>query len=274
LSQLHTAVCTLPAALNQLDAPFTGLHTAVAQLAATAQPTEGHAASNGDSPSLTPATIAAFQQQVADLAADGQAFQQERADLLQELTDCTADIPVRSPAGKMPTAQEQHAARAQLDPFIPRLKAMQKTITVLVREAGRARDTAEKELNGRQATTWDGKTARTALADLEAARDTAAAALKEIINWHSQANWLQSRFPDGVYGDVLGLCKVVSRADIAAHDDSLTPGRYVGVAPLELEDDEDFEERMAEIHIELEDLNQEAFELASTIKTNFEDLGI
>jgi hypothetical protein len=31
---------------------------------------------------------------------------------------------------------------------------------------------------------------------------------------------------------------------------------------------------MAEIHIELEDLNQEAFELASTIKTNFEDLGI
>jgi type I restriction enzyme M protein len=274
LSQLHTAVCTLPAALNQLDSSFTSLHTAAAQLAATAQPTEGQAASNGDSPSLTPATIAAFQQQVADLAADGQAFQQERADLLQELTDCTADIPVRSPAGKMPTAQEQHAARAQLDPFIPRLKAMQKTITVLVREAGRARDTAEKELNGRQATTWDGKTARTALADLEAARDTAAAALKEIINWHSQANWLQSRFPDGVYGDVLGLCKVVSRADIAAHDDSLTPGRYVGVAPLELEDDEDFEERMAEIHIELEDLNQEAFELASTIKTNFEDLGI
>ena len=141
-----------------------------------------------------------------------------------------------------------------------------------MREAGRARDAAEKELNGRTATAYDHKTARTALADLEAARDAATAALKALIYWHTQANWLQSRFPDGVYADVPGLCKVVSRADIAKHDDSLTPGRYVGVAPLELEDDEDFEERMSEIHLELEILNDEAAELASNIQANLADL--
>ncbi|MCA9999415.1 MAG: SAM-dependent DNA methyltransferase, partial [Anaerolineales bacterium] len=103
-------------------------------------------------------------------------------------------------------------------------------------------------------------------------RDDATAALKELIYWHTQANWLQSRFPDGVYTDVLGLCKVVSRADIAQHDDSLTPGRYVGVAPLELEDDEDFDQRIEEIHIELDVLNEEAAELATLIQTNLAEL--
>lgn len=251
LSHAHTAVSHLPASLNQLDQPLEALQTAVSHLAATAQP-------NDD---LTPAAIADFQKQVDALAADGQVFRQERETLLSELADRdvrrTTGIPAR-----------------WLDPFIPRLKALQKSLTALVREAGRARDAAEKELNGRTATAWDHKTARTALADLEAARDAATAALKELIYWHTQANWLQSRFPDGVYADVPGLCKVVSRADIAKHDDSLTPGRYVGVAPLEMEDDEDFEERMTEIHLEIEGLNEEALELADLIKTNFEDLGI
>ncbi|MCA9998751.1 MAG: SAM-dependent DNA methyltransferase, partial [Anaerolineales bacterium] len=256
LSNAQTAVSHLPASLNQLDQPLDALQTAVSHLATTAQP-------NDD---LTPAAIAAFQKQVAALAADGQAFRQERETLLSDLTGL-GDL-----SGLPNDNTAQHAARERLDPFIPRLKALQKGLTALVREAGRARDAAEKELNGRSGTAWDHKTARTALADLEAARDAATAALKELIYWHTQAHWLQSRFPDGVYADVLGLCKVVSRADIASHDDSLTPGRYVGMAPLELEDDDNFEERVTEIHIELEDLNQEASELANLIQTNFTDL--
>lgn len=260
LSNAQTAVSHLPASLNQLDTPLATLQTAVSHLASTAQPSDD----------LPPAAIAAFQKQVAALAADGQAFRQERETLLSDLaskdTQRTTDIPVRH--------AEQIAARERLDPFIPRLKALQKSLTALVREANRARDTAEKELNGRTATTYDNKTARTALADLEATRDAATDALKGLIYWHTQANWLQSRFPKGVYTDVLGLCKVVSRADIAKHDDSLTPGRYVGVAPLELEDDEDFEERMAEIHLELKELNDEASELGNLIQQNIADLGI
>ncbi|MBN1323351.1 MAG: SAM-dependent DNA methyltransferase [Methanotrichaceae archaeon] len=56
---------------------------------------------------------------------------------------------------------------------------------------------------------------------------------------------------------------------------SLTPGRYVGVAAPEVEDEDfDFEEALAEIHMELEDLNAEAVRLAATIKKNFEELGI
>lgn len=73
---------------------------------------------------------------------------------------------------------------------------------------------------------------------------------------------------------VPGLCKVVSRSEIEAADWSLTPGRYVGVAPPEVDEDFDFEQALRDIHIELADLNREAFELAARIQENFEELGV
>ena len=74
--------------------------------------------------------------------------------------------------------------------------------------------------------------------------------------------------------DVKGLVKLVDRAEIEVNDWSLTPGRYVGVAPEEEDEDFDFEEALREIHVELEDLNAEASTLAAIIKRNFEDLGV
>jgi type I restriction enzyme M protein len=61
---------------------------------------------------------------------------------------------------------------------------------------------------------------------------------------------------------------------IEAADWSLTPGRYVGVAPPEEDEDFDFEQTMRDIHTELADLNKEAAELAAKIQENFEELGI
>ncbi len=92
--------------------------------------------------------------------------------------------------------------------------------------------------------------------------------LHETEYFYKQAHWLTSRFPDGVYTDVEGLCKVVSQADIEAKDWSLSPGRYVGVDTA-TDDDFDYEERLNEIHIELEGLNEEAIALANAIAENF-----
>ena len=58
-----------------------------------------------------------------------------------------------------------------------------------------------------------------------------------------------------------------------ANDWSLTPGRYVGVAPEEVDEDFDFEEALRDIHVELAGLNDEAVELAAKISKNFEELG-
>jgi type I restriction enzyme M protein len=97
--------------------------------------------------------------------------------------------------------------------------------------------------------------------------------LHETEYFWKQAHWLTSRFSDGVYTDVEGLCKVVTQAEIEAKDWSLSPGRYVGVDTA-TDDDFDYEERLAEIHIELEGLNEEAVALAKTISENYKSISI
>ncbi|MGY6521320.1 MAG: type I restriction-modification system subunit M [Mongoliitalea sp.] len=97
--------------------------------------------------------------------------------------------------------------------------------------------------------------------------------LHETEYFYKQAHWLTSRFPDGVYTDVEGLCKVVTQSDIEAKDWSLSPGRYVGVDTAN-DEDFDYEERLNEIHIELEGLNEEAIELAKSIAENYRSISI
>jgi type I restriction enzyme M protein len=97
--------------------------------------------------------------------------------------------------------------------------------------------------------------------------------LHETEYFYKQAHWLTSRFPKGVYTDVEGLCKVVTQKEIEAKDWSLSPGRYVGVDTA-TDEDFDYEERLAEIHIELDGLNEEAIALAKTISENYKDLAI
>ncbi len=106
------------------------------------------------------------------------------------------------------------------------------------------------------------------------ARQLAVAQLKEVRYFWKQARWLTERFPEAKLRDVEGLVKLVDWAEIEANDWSLTPGRYVGVAPDEEDENFDFEEVLHEIHVELEDLNAEAVKLAAKIKRNFEELGV
>lgn len=95
--------------------------------------------------------------------------------------------------------------------------------------------------------------------------------LHETEYFYKQAHWLTSRFTEGVYTDVKGLCKVVTQAEIEAKDWSLSPGRYVGV-DTSTDDDFDYEERLNEIHIELEGLNEEAVRLVEMISENYKQI--
>ena len=75
-------------------------------------------------------------------------------------------------------------------------------------------------------------------------------------------------FPEGGYHDVPGLCRVATRADIAAQDWSLNPGRYVGVAPGQVVDDEEFRVKLEALQEDLEGLNAEAAVLQGRIAQN------
>ncbi|GAB2189797.1 type I restriction-modification system subunit M [Sessilibacter sp. MAH1] len=112
------------------------------------------------------------------------------------------------------------------------------------------------------------------LKELDEQRKEAVEQLKLIRYFFKQAHWLQERFPDAELADVEGLVKLVDIEEIKANDWSLTPGRYVGVAPEEDDEDFDFEETLRDIHIELKGLNEEASLLAAQIQKSFEELGI
>ena len=89
----------------------------------------------------------------------------------------------------------------------------------------------------------------------------------EVIEIATQANWLFEKFGEGVYADVLGLCKIADRNEIAEKNYSLTPGAYVGVKPEE-DDGVDFATRMKEIHAELLELQKESNVLMDIISDN------
>ena len=97
--------------------------------------------------------------------------------------------------------------------------------------------------------------------------------LHETEYFWKQAHWLQTRFPERSYTDVEGLCRVVTQAEIETKDWSLSPGRYVGVDTAS-DEDFDYEERLNEIHIELDGLNEEAFALANDIAKNYKSVVI
>lgn len=110
--------------------------------------------------------------------------------------------------------------------------------------------------------------------ELDDQRKATVEQLKQVRYIFKQAHWLQERFPDAELQDIEGLVKLVGIGEIKANDWSLTPRRYVGVAP-EIEDENfDFEETLRDIHIELGGLNEEASILAAQIQKNFEELGI
>ena len=165
-----------------------------------------------------------------------------------------------------------HVAREDLHEMAERCRGLTQQIDLATKLAGRVVSTSTKELDARASDHWDNAAIKKALRALEDARVGAVEALRQARYFVRQADWLQERFPDAELRDVEGLVKLVERSEIEAHDWSLTPGRYVGVAPEEEDEDFDFEEEFRALHIELSGLNEEAARLAAQISGNFEEL--
>ena len=100
---------------------------------------------------------------------------------------------------------------------------------------------------------------------IEAEQNALIAALEDTLETAKQFEWLTSKFGEGEYKDVLGLCKIATIQEIEEKNYSLTPGAYVGVAEVE-DDGVDFHERMNEIHAELAQLNDKANILMNEIQ--------
>jgi len=245
----------LTAALDTLDAPLVGLQQHL---------TAVHDATPEDA---DPEAKASFEATITDLAAASSALTSSRASVLEELANW------RGGGADVGTANDaQTAWHDAFEPFVPRLRSLKKQVLEVHKLANRGLDLAKRDLGATKWDAWDGRQVGRDRDAFDAARHEAVDAIDDVLYPFSQATWLQTRFPDGVFAEVKGLCRVVRTEQIEEQDWSLTPGRYVGVAPKELEDEDAVETRLRQIHVELQSLNMEAAELGATIAGNFEGL--
>ena len=152
--------------------------------------------------------------------------------------------------------EEYHSVLGEGD-FEEILHAQEDHIKELRSEAKAAADSAAKKDKKR----------------IQAEYDEKMAEQEEQLEIAKEAVWLYSKFSDGEYQDIPGLCKIAEQSEIKEKDWSLTPGAFVGVAPAE-DDGIDFHERMVEIHSELTMLQEKSNMLMETISKNMKEMGI
>lgn len=231
-----------------------------------------------DAARLDEATLETFKAELDAARGDSNDTEQAVADLEAALS-CARKAVAKAKPEKLASVK---VAQTVLEHLAPQLKTTARQLEARHKQWLKLLDKAEKELRGRKSDAFDAKAIREARRALLAAdrnrneeaavRDLALEALKQSGYFIAQGHWLLSRFPDGVFVDVQGLCAAVTRERIEQNDWSLTPGRYVGVSAVAEDDEEAFVDRMRAIHDELAELNEKASELAVTISANFEEL--
>ncbi len=180
------------------------------------------------------------------------------------LQQAWADYEQGDKAGDVDACNARQRALAQpFAAFFASLHDRQKALD----KAIRAWERAEAEKNaGRRRPDRDMKA-------LKAAMDTLHADMRDAEQCFAHIEWLQSRFPEARYEDVVGLCKAATQAEIKEQDWSLNPGRYVGVV---IEEDgkteEEFLSGLSELQSQLNLLSTNAGEIEATISSNIRSI--
>jgi type I restriction enzyme M protein len=251
----------IPAPLATFEATLTDLR---GRFDALADAVTKHIALDGDMKH-------ALSDAVNELAEATKLYQADAKMLLASLRAFVQEYATALPAEN----SAQHKAHEAYDPVADAIRGLIKQVDLLYKLAARVADQGA-ELAGEEAISavYDRRATGRLLKQLDEEREAAVEQLHRAVYFHRQVTWLQDRFPNAELQAVPGLVKLVDRKDIEEADWSLTPGRHVGVAPPEEDEDFDFEQALRDIHTELTDLNKEAAELAGRIQDNFEELGI
>lgn len=178
----------------------------------------------------------------------------------------TVDSELKTDADIDKRNKDQHHQRQAFDPFFESLHNGLKQLDKTVRQHEKDKAEAAKAKGKRAATNRETKKLKEALELLHKEVKTAESFYKHI-------HWLQERFPDARYEDVIGLCKLTSPEDVKEQDYSLNPGRYVGVV---IEEDgrteEEFINEIADLNANFDSLNVKAEELSKIISHNIKTM--
>ncbi len=173
--------------------------------------------------------------------------------------DPTALANARTPQTNKEQRQQREVLQAQVAQNAEQLNTMKedvKQITDLYK-------IADKNLRLKSDKQWSNHNLSRADKPLEEALQVYIEAIEQEAYWVAQITWLQDRFPEAEYKDVVGLCRLAGRVEYVEEQDySLNAGRYVGV---EIESDKITQE-------EFNDRLKNNFELLGELKNDSETL--
>lgn len=177
-------------------------------------------------------------------------------------------------AGTTQTNEQQHQQReilqAQVAQNAERLKATKenvKQITDLYK-------IADKNLKLKSDKLWSSHHLSRADKPVEEALQVYIEAIEQETYWVAQISWLQKRFPDAEYKDVVGLCKLADKVEYVEEQDySLNAGRYVGVEIEEISmSTDEYQELLLKKQESLSKLNKKALDLEDEVNNNLIEL--
>lgn len=200
-----------------------------------------------------------------DAAADAIDNQAERIENLLK--------PEVVPAGPSPVAEDVDARNTQQQAHVAALIGYFKTLQEELKALDAALRAYEKAVAEKAEAEGKRRPQDRKLSAAKAEWEKFVAQVQAAADPLTHARWLQERFPEAKYADVVGLCKLASREEVSEQDYSLNPGRYVGVV---IEEDgktpEEFRADLSAMNAELEKLNTEAQALVSVISQNVAQL--
>ena len=130
-------------------------------------------------------------------------------------------------------ATQLNKIQEKLDPISKSCEDLAKDSDLVLKSLLKLTDSLKEKSISDKKETFPTKEINKLTKELEESRSGLSGVLHEIRYFIRQSEWLLVRFPEGKLQDVEGLVKLVSRKELKDNDYSLTPGRYVGVAPAE-----------------------------------------
>lgn len=164
----------------------------------------------------------------------------------------------------------QKAAATVLETAIQQLKTDTETFKQSVNSLTTLWTVADKNLKLKADKTWTENDLSRADKAVETALQNYTEAVEQATYWAENIEWLQKRFPEAKYQDIVGLCKAADRSEYVDEQDySLNAGRYVGVVTEDsLMTQAEFVDKFKNLHNSFVNLSESAITLESKIINN------
>lgn len=280
LASYHTKagqyLATLPERLAADELQIKALSNALRNFAKATEDSAAVAAVReklGEEHGIADETLTHFRTELAKLELQAKSWDSTLAQSLKDarpLQDAIAALPENASFAQRKDLQEK------LDKANPDLKAALAALEARHKGWLKLLGLAEKNLRARQWAGFGGDATRDAKKaslprdfkkrEKPTVRDMVVEVFKRASYFVAQGHWLLHRFSDGLYSDVAGLCKAVTREEISANDFSLSPGRYVGFAPADPDDASEILRQIVELHADISTLQAEAKDLEQDLE--------